>query len=127
MTNDLISRAALLEKECCGRISGNDVRNASAVESVSKAAYDDLYAKYCELACLTNGVMPPLINALQEFNRNVPPKKGEWIAVSIDEADPYFNCSVCLNGYSTIYHECEEMNYCPNCGASMKGDENATN
>ena len=28
MENDLISRSALLEKECCGRISGDDVRNA---------------------------------------------------------------------------------------------------
>lgn len=34
MNNDLISRAALLEKECCGRISGDDVRNAPAVDAV---------------------------------------------------------------------------------------------
>lgn len=33
MNNDLISRSALLEKECCGRISGNDVRNAPAVDA----------------------------------------------------------------------------------------------
>lgn len=33
MNNDLISREALLEKECCGRISGNDVRNAPAVDA----------------------------------------------------------------------------------------------
>ena len=31
--DDLISRSALLEKECCGRISGNDVRNAPAVNA----------------------------------------------------------------------------------------------
>ena len=31
--DDLISRSALLEKECCGRISGNDVRNAPAVDA----------------------------------------------------------------------------------------------
>lgn len=27
----LISRSAMLEKECCGTISGNDMRNAPAV------------------------------------------------------------------------------------------------
>ena len=34
MNNDLISRSALLKKECCGRISGDDVRNAPAVDAV---------------------------------------------------------------------------------------------
>lgn len=33
-SGDLINREALLEKECCGRISGNDVRNAPAVDAV---------------------------------------------------------------------------------------------
>lgn len=31
--DDLISRSALLAKECCGRIAGNDVREAPAVEA----------------------------------------------------------------------------------------------
>ena len=30
---DLISRKALLQKECCGRIAGNDVRNAPSVDA----------------------------------------------------------------------------------------------
>ena len=33
MTNDLISRSALLKNECCGRISGDDVRKAPAVDA----------------------------------------------------------------------------------------------
>ena len=33
MNTDLISRKALLAKECCGRIAGNDVREAPAVEA----------------------------------------------------------------------------------------------
>lgn len=33
MNDDLISRKALLEKECCGRISGDDVRKAPAVDA----------------------------------------------------------------------------------------------
>lgn len=46
---------------------------------------------------------------------------GEWRCVSLDPQDPYFVCSHCRIGYSTIYHECEEMKYCPNCGAKMNG------
>ena len=44
---------------------------------------------------------------------------GEWRCVSLDPQDPYFVCSNCKIGYTTIYHECEEMKYCPNCGAKM--------
>jgi hypothetical protein len=47
---------------------------------------------------------------------------GEWRCVSLDPQDPYFICSNCRIGYSTIYHECEEMKYCPNCGARMDGE-----
>lgn len=32
--SDLIRRDDLLKKECCGRISGNDVRNTPAVDAV---------------------------------------------------------------------------------------------
>lgn len=46
---------------------------------------------------------------------------GRWNSVSLDPQDPYFNCTNCGIGYSTIYHECEEMKYCPNCGAKMDG------
>ena len=34
MADDLISRSALLKKECCGRISGDDVRRAPTVDAV---------------------------------------------------------------------------------------------
>ena len=33
MNGDLISRDELLKKECCGRISGDDVRNAPAIDA----------------------------------------------------------------------------------------------
>jgi hypothetical protein len=54
-----------------------------------------------------------------------PVRRGEWIPSSIDPYDPYFRCSVCNQGYSTIYHDGEEMNYCPNCGAKLDGDNDA--
>lgn len=52
-----------------------EIKSLPAVEAVSKAAYDDLYAKYCELARLTNEVMPQLMKLMQEFNANAPRKE----------------------------------------------------
>ena len=48
-----------------------------------------------------------------------PVRRGEWLAISCDPDDPYFNCSECMCGFSTIYHEGEEMKHCPECGAKM--------
>lgn len=50
-------------------------------------------------------------------------KKGKWIYT--DEAmfgNPYgsYKCSVCDNGMP------HETNFCPNCGADMRGDSHET-
>lgn len=49
MNNDLISRKALLEKECCGRISGDDVRKAPAIEPTITGETSDGYHTFNEL------------------------------------------------------------------------------
>ena len=46
-------------------------------------------------------------------------QKGEWV----DDKDGYPCCSECGFSYGCI--ECchtEDTNYCPNCGADMRGD-----
>lgn len=52
------------------------------------------------------------------------PKKGKWI--SEGQKNKGFNfwmhCSLC--GYKTIDAPSSRTNYCPNCGADMKGEEN---
>lgn len=56
-------------------------------------------------------------------------KKGKWK----EEKDAAWSgggcvrCSVCGYGYSFgAYHEPDEFDFCPNCGADMRGGENAT-
>jgi hypothetical protein len=49
MEKRLIDANALLEKECCGRISGNDVRNAHTIDAVPREDYKRLE---CELATM---------------------------------------------------------------------------
>lgn len=70
-------------------------------------------------------------------------KKGRWIedaesfykAVNekgggVDENTPYFTddiaCSECLAKFGVIDNETERFDFCPNCGANMRGGEDAT-
>ena len=48
------------------------------------------------------------------------PKEGEWI----DLFGHDYKCSVCGEWYRMDgTPEQEDMNYCPNCGAKMKGEQ----
>lgn len=55
-------------------------------------------------------------------------KHGKWILVEdysteeIEDGEKYWVCSLCGCGsdsYDTTYH----TNYCPNCGADMRGED----
>ena len=71
-------------------------------------------------------------------------KKGKWIedaetyykAVNekgggVDENTPFFTddiaCSECLAMFSVIDNCTETFNFCPNCGADMRGDPDENN
>ena len=62
-------------------------------------------------------------------------KRGEWIKMS-DADGIYFACSICGENLSRIQHfdrqfdlfpkleSIDKTNYCPNCGADMRGEAN---
>ena len=59
------------------------------------------------------------------------PRKGKWIRSDEDDGD-YWECSEC--GFELNFNGCidpEETlamyNFCPNCGAAMRGDTNESN
>lgn len=58
------------------------------------------------------------IEALQEQ------KVGKWIEKDGFDGDVYYDCSVCGESWTTIEGTPWDngMNYCPHCGAKMKGE-----
>lgn len=77
-----------------------------------------------------------------EMLKRVPScrRKGEWIEDArtyyetlnergyfVDQHTPYFlddiACPNCLAKFSTIDNETERFDFCPNCGADMRGED----
>ena len=55
------------------------------------------------------------------------PKEGEWIYTPLERYKEYkVKCPFCGAEYRDCYDgyiDAEDMNYCPNCGAKMKGEK----
>ena len=57
----------------------------------------------------------------------IEPKLGMWKGISADEifgggsyAIAGYMCSIC--GFDILVHEADIYNFCPNCGADMRGN-----
>lgn len=69
---------------------------------------------------------------LLEHMRNVPSadvverKRGEWIYKPDDYDESTWECSNCKEPWTLIDGTPQDnnMNFCPNCGADMRGDDN---
>ena len=49
---------------------------------------------------------------------------GEWVQIGYDKAMDRISCSVCKESWNILDNNTETFNYCPNCGADMRGDGN---
>jgi hypothetical protein len=91
--------------------------------------YDKGYRKHNEMFTIKmNGQseLQKVFDELLEGNTYVKQKQGNWIIAKmmrtvwngIDEEKFYYKCSICkYKDISSSYY-----NYCPNCGAKMKGE-----
>lgn len=68
--------------------------------------------------------IPLNIDAVNE-QPTIEPKKGTWIKHSIGhEHTPWgFDCSECGEWFVVGEEVIKKYNYCPNCGADMKGEQ----
>lgn len=65
-------------------------------------------------------------DAIKAWNRRTEPerKKGEWLYKPNEYDDDTYECSQCGEPWTLIEGTPKEnnMNFCPNCGAEMRGD-----
>lgn len=53
---------------------------------------------------------------------SVRPRKGKWIYEGIRGRFPACSCSVCGSKENADWAIMQGANFCPNCGADMRGD-----
>jgi len=121
--DDLISRQAAIElvKDVCDAIMSGCKRHYDS--EVGDEVYDDTLEVDAILKC-NKGIR----NALRDMPSAQPErKKGRWISQDFNKHDGmistlvyyYPKCSVC--GHTANY-----TNFCPNCGADMRGEDDET-
>ena len=91
-----------------------------------KAAIADLNETYDKMAGFHaqfyNGYQVA-VNRLRVFPAAEvePVRHGQWIDCVDDYACDYIRCSACGAEYASWLDECTHTNFCPECGADMRG------
>ena len=82
------------------------------------------FGNYMDYNVAFNDGLRSAVFALEELPS--AQKKGEWIYDPNDYDDNTWECSVCKEPWTLIEGTPPDnnMNYCPNCGADMRGEEN---
>ena len=93
---------------------------------------DDLISRKAAIAELDHAAWgkeydKALAKAMLESLPSVQPKNGKWILLETAYEDTEAKCSIC--GFYTLVNEpgnglhmVDDLNYCPHCGAFMRGD-----
>ena len=93
-------------------------------EALKEAIKDNGYSHYFEIFDIIDNAptVHPLIKPIAEIKVEARPQ-GEWKTVDGYDGDEYYECSNCGEPWflSAGTPKDNNMNFCPNCGAEMKG------
>ena len=137
-SGDLISRSALKKRICCDEAIFYDETWEELYDAVIKAIDEAQTIKFPEMITinsLTEQEKQKLIGMIHKtrlqkvnYECTVEKPKGRWVEQEGYDGDSYYECSVCKDAFTLINGTPEDNNYnfCPNCGADLRGDENET-
>ena len=102
-----------------------------AIKALSQEPCDDAISRedaikaLQKVACYSAAIRARMIGTIEDL----PPvthKSGKWIEKDGWDGDVYYECSVCGEPFCLIDGTPTDnmYNYCPNCGARMRGAEN---
>lgn len=90
-----------------------------------KAAIDAINNAFDRETLLTGFVRSVAVRAISDLPSAQPERKrGEWQEKEDYNGDPYYTCTCCGESWYTVSGNNpydEGVNFCPNCGAEMRG------
>lgn len=106
------------------KVKGDVIYRCDALEEMAQSEcgchYETCIKDECE--CPHIGRIKDIPSAThqteQEMTLNIDKPHGEWIRHEVEDTCRWVECSECHKEYPNI-----EMNFCPNCGKRMRGNE----
>lgn len=90
------------------------IKREDAIKAICDSIPHSCNMEDCEFGCIATTLLP--IPAADVVER----KHGKWLDVTtLDNEFICWVCSECRHGADFVY---EPYNYCPNCGADMRGE-----
>lgn len=96
----------------------------NAEQQVTVTIYDEEHEEHHDKIMTVEEMLDAYTNeGCPTIYSNPERKKGKWISTDDGWDGVYFVCSVCGCPWTLIEGSPEDngMNYCPNCGADMRG------
>ena len=124
-----ISNGKEFEQEPCDAISReaviNEIQHAEINFTITSKVDFSEYKK--EIQEIIDHIVEAQINAVNELPSVQPSRKGHWIEEDMFDGDVAYRCSACNELFCIIEGtpKDNEYNFCPNCGAEMRGDTDA--
>ena len=98
-------------QQTCNKLATDCISRRAAIDAVAEGL-KHIFVEYRDVA--------------EKMLNKVPPaqperKKGKWKITNLGAVGVFDSCSECKR---VVKHKAPFYNYCPNCGADMRGEKN---